>query len=162
MLHFLRLFIGMTCLIYAIPAAAKQEKLPLPRFVSIKASEANIRTGPNVRYPVKWVFVRKGEPVEITAEFEQWRKVRDKQGDDGWIHESMLSGRRQVIITGDKAQIIYRKSDYTSPAIVRVEPEVRAELYACKLDWCRIEVDSYKGWIEKLHLWGVYSHEEIE
>lgn len=162
MLHFLRLSLGIFCLLLATPAAAKPEKLPVPRFVSIKATEANIRTGPNVRYPVKWVFVRKGEPVEITAEFEQWRKVRDKQGDDGWIHESMLSGRRQVIITGDKAPVLYRKPDTASPGIIRLEPEIRAELLACKMEWCRVEVEGHKGWIEKSRLWGVYNHEEIE
>jgi SH3-like domain-containing protein len=160
-----RLYLLMTLIVsilYSSSVFAKSETLPVPRFVSIKSSEANIRTGPNVRYPVKWVFVHKGEPVEVVAEFEQWRKIRDKQGDDGWIHESMLSGKRQVIITGDKVQLLYRQPDYTSSPIVKVEPEVRAELRSCHKDWCRIQVTSYKGWIERKFLWGIYSHEDVE
>jgi len=155
-------FICSTLLCIHSVAFAKEEKLPLPRFASLKSSEANARTGPNVRYPVRWVFVRRGEPVEITAEFEQWRKIRDKEGDDGWVHESMLSGKRVVIITGEKPQVIYRKPDFSSGGVVKLDPEVRAELHSCHKEWCRIEDSGYKGWIERSHLWGVYPQEEID
>jgi SH3-like domain-containing protein len=159
---YIRLLLALVTVIYTSSALAKSESLPIPRFVSIKSSEANIRTGPNVRYPVKWVFVRKGEPVEVITEFEQWRKIRDKQGDDGWIHESMLSGKRQVILIGDKSHLIYKKADMTSPPLVKLEPEVRAELHGCHKEWCRIESSGYKGWVERKFLWGVYNKEEIE
>jgi SH3-like domain-containing protein len=162
MIRIICLLLALGNISYHSPALAKEEALPVPRFVSIKASQANIRTGPNVRYPVRWVFVRKGEPVEIIAEFEQWRKIRDKQGDDGWIHESMLSGRRQAVITGEKPQLIYRKADYASAPLAKFEPEVRVELDSCMAEWCRVEFKSYKGWIEKKYLWGVYAHEKME
>lgn len=142
--------------------AAEKAALPIPRFVSIKASEANIRTGPNIRYPIQWVFVKKGEPVEIIAEFEQWRKVRDKQGDQGWIHESMLSGHRHIIIIGNKPQMLYKESSTASNPILRVEPEVRGSLLSCTKEWCNISIANTKGWMEKSNLWGVYPNEVKE
>ena len=162
MLHFLRLLVGCACLLAACSAMAKTDKLPLPRFVSIKFSKVNMHTGPFYTSPKKWVFTRKGEPVEITAEFEQWREIRDKQGDEGWVHESKLSGHRMVIITGKKSQIIYKKPDRHSPLMALLEPEVRADLDECHKEWCRVEVSNHKGWIERTHLWGVYPKEEID
>lgn len=143
-------------------AAVPNNTLPIPRFVSIKSSEANMRAGPNVRYPIQWVFVKKGEPVEVIAEFEQWRKIRDKQGDQAWIHESMLSGRRHVIIIGNKPQVLYKKDSVGSGALLRVEPEVRGELLSCEKDWCRVKIAGEKGWMEKKTLWGVYPSEVTE
>jgi SH3-like domain-containing protein len=137
-------------------------QLPLPRFVTIKSSEANIRTGPNVRYPIRWVFVRKGEPVELSAEFEQWRKIRDKYGDDGWIHESMLSGKRGAIIIGDMPVMLQQKPDESSIKLVKLEPELRVELIACHKDWCNIQVKNYKGWIKVSNIWGIYPQEEVK
>jgi SH3-like domain-containing protein len=142
--------------------AANKVNLPIPRFVSVKSSEVNVRAGPNYRYPIKWVFVKKGEPVEVIAEFEQWRKIRDKQGDEGWVHETMLSGRRYVIIIGDKSSVVYQKADLNSKPIFQVEPDVRADLLECSKEWCRIQASQNKGWIERKNLWGVYSNEEIE
>ena len=141
-------------------AIAEREHLPLPRFVTIKSSEANVRTGPNFRYPIAWVYAKKGEPVEILAEFEQWRKIRDKYGDGGWIHESMLSGKRGIIINGNHLKIIYRKADDTSPRIAQLEPEVRAELISCHKGWCNIQIKNYRGWIKASDVWGVYLKEE--
>lgn len=157
-MHFLAFFLSSLLL---TEAYAKSTILPLPRFVSIKSSEANLRTGPNVRYPVRWVFIKKGEPVEITAEFEQWRKVRDKQGDEGWVHESMLSGQRYVILEGrnDTLHRLYRKPSSTSYPVAQFAAGVRAELKACEQDWCKIEAAEIQGWIHKQELWGVYPHE---
>lgn len=137
--------------------------LPIPRFVTIKASEANTRTGPSVRYPVVWVYRKKGLPVEIIAEFEQWRKIRDRQGDEGWIHESLLSGSRSVFLTGGaETHILYRLPDPTSLPLLKAEPGVMASLLECKKAWCRLRIDGEKGWIERQYLWGVYPNEEIE
>ncbi len=149
-------------LAFSLPSAALASgkgPLPVPRFVSIKSSEANARTGPNVRYPIRWVFVRRGEPVEVVSEFEQWRKIRDKHGDTGWIHESMLSGRRHVVVVGDNMQILRKEPDDTAAPLLRVEPEVRGTLLSCQKEWCRLEIADTKGWLEKKHLWGVYQNE---
>ena len=153
----------LTLLIFfiAINVHAKQE-LQIPRFVSIKSSEANIRTGPNVRYPIKWVFVKKNEPVEIVAEFEHWRKIRDKSGDEGWVHESMLSGKRNAIIIGDKKQIAFNKPSINASGVFFIEPEVRVELLLCNNKWCKISVENMKAWIDRSILWGIYKDEEIK
>src|SRR5919204_606278 len=85
----------------ADPPSNNQRKgsgLPLPRFASLRSDEVNVRTGPGTRYPVDWVFKRKGMPVEIVAEFENWRKIRDWQGASGWVHQSLLTGKRSFII----------------------------------------------------------------
>ncbi len=77
----------------------KSTGLPLPRYVSLRAEEVNMRTGPGVRYPVDWVYKRRNLPVEIIAEFGTWRKIRDVEGAQGWIHQSMLSNRRTFSVT---------------------------------------------------------------
>ncbi|MFN7038516.1 MAG: SH3 domain-containing protein [Alphaproteobacteria bacterium] len=141
---------------------ASDKKLPIPRFVTIKSSEANIRTGPNLRYPIKWIFKKKNEPVEVTAEFEHWRKIRDITGEDGWIHESMLKGKRAAIIIGNDIQNAYNKTDPSSKINIKIEPEVRVFLSACKIEWCQIKIDNYKGWIEKKYLWGTYPNEVFD
>lgn len=136
--------------------------LPVPRFVSIKATEANTRTGPSVRYPVMWVYQKKGLPVEIVAEFEQWRKIRDKDGDEGWIHESLLSGNRSVFLTGGKDHIIYRLPETSALPLMRAQSGVMASLVTCKEEWCRIFLNGEKGWIERKYLWGIYPEETFE
>src|SRR5262245_57081238 len=98
------LLIGAVSLVVGPPASAatlgSETKLPIPRFVSLRSGEVNLRTGPGTNYPVDWVFVRRGMPVEIIAEFDVWRKIRDWQGTVGWVHQSMLDGRRTARITG--------------------------------------------------------------
>lgn len=148
-------------LLGALPVHAATN-LPVPRFVTIKASEANIRTGPSQRYPVRWVYQRAWFPVEVTAEFEQWRKIRDMDGDEGWVHESLLSGRRSVFIRGNAIQVLYRFPDPKSFAVIRVKPGVMAGLTKCEKEWCRIDVEGEQGWIERKFLWGVYKDEVVE
>lgn len=139
--------------------AGEKGPLPIPRFVSIKSSEANARIGPNVRYPIQWVFVKKGEPVEVVAEFEQWRKVRDKQGDTGWIHESMISGRRHIVVVGDTPAVLRKEPDNAAAPLLRAEPEVRGELISSTKEWCHVIIGGTKGWMEKKNIWGIYQNE---
>ncbi len=148
------------------------EQLSLPRFASIRSSEANLRTGPSVRYPIIWVYVKSMEPVEIIAEFEQWRKTRDHNGDEGWMHKTMLSGQRRIVvksIKGQEFQKIYTKPHAASNVVAKVESEVRGSLKTCKKNWCLIKIDAseetgskkIEGWIEKSKIWGVYVSEFI-
>lgn len=141
--------------------AFSKEKLPIPRFVSIKSSEANIRFGPSYNYPIKWVFIRKNEPIEITAEFEQWRKIRDFSAEEGWIHESILNSQRFAIIKSKKPQNIYKTPAKDAPILLIAENQVRLKLLTCKSGWCKIKIDGYKGWIEQASLWGTYKDEEF-
>lgn len=140
---------------------AAEEKLPLPRFVSLRAEEVNVRTGPGVRYPINWVFHKRDLPVEIVAEFENWRKVRDVDHAEGWVHQSMLSGRRSVVIVGGVRDL---KSDPTATAmaIARLEPGVIGRLEKCDDIWCKVTAAGYDGWLERRDLWGIYPHEQIK
>ena len=133
----------------------------LPRFVSLKSNEVNLRAGPSKNYPIKWVIKSKNEPVEVITEFEQWREIRDKDGDNGWVHETMLSGVRSVVVTGNVTQLLYSDSD-GSKKIAKIEPGVRAKLLTCKNEWCYISVDKHKGWIARNSLWGVYKDERFD
>lgn len=135
--------------------------LPLPRFVSLRADEANIRTGPGVRYPVEWVYVRRFMPLEITAEFGNWRKIRDWEGTEGWVHKSMLSGRRTVIVTG-KVSTIRRSPSAAGTAVAYAEAGVIGTLLECRPGWCRIDIQGYRGWLQRDQFWGVFPKEFIK
>ena len=137
--------------------------LPLPRFVSLRADEVNMRTGPGTRYPVEWVYRRQGLPMEIIAEYDTWRRVRDWQGINGWVHSSMLSGKRSVVITGG-VRVLREKGDPESPPVARAEAGVVGRLLECpeQTAWCRVEVDGVRGWLRRDAVWGVYDGEIVE
>lgn len=135
--------------------------LPLPRFVSISADRANLRTGPGEQYPIMWVYEKKLYPLEIVEEYEQWRKVRDLEGDEGWIHVVLLSGKRTGLITGG-IRIIFEEPDITSPPVARVEAGVIAEIIECNENWCQIDVGPEEGWISTDGLWGTYFGEVFD
>lgn len=138
------------------PGAGPQ--LPIPRFVTLNAGEVNLRTGPGLRYPVKVVLKRDGLPVEIVKEFDVWRQIMDKDGDEGWVHKSMLSGRRGVIITGP-VQTLLKKPEEGARPVVKLEPGVIAGLDRCDKEWCYLKVASYKGWVKRKNVWGVLADE---
>ena len=128
--------------------------LPLPRYVSLKASEGNVRRGPALTHRIDWVLMRRGMPLEITAEYGHWRRVRDKDGAAGWVHYALLSGVRTVIIERDLLPL-YIKADAKSQVQAYVEAGVVARLGACVALWCRITADGHRGWADKSALWGV-------
>jgi len=143
--------------------AGETSGLPLPRFVSLRSDEVNLRTGPGVRYPIDWIYSRKDLPVEIVAEFESWRKIRDWQGTEGWVHHSMLSGRRMVVVMGSRR--ILRSSDADrADAVAELEAGVVARLIQCprNRDFCRVEISRLQGWLRRDEIWGVYKSEWIE
>lgn len=131
------------------------------RYASLRANEVNVRAGPGVRYPVKWVFVRKLLPVAITADFESWRKIRDSEGAEGWVHRAMLSAKRSVLVTGQTRTLRRRASD-TAPAVARLTPGIVARVESCDKVWCRVSVQSYTGWLRQDGLYGVRIDEVIE
>jgi SH3-like domain-containing protein len=139
--------------VYAKPAPE------IPYYASIKADKANIRTGPSVRYPIQWIYNKADWPVKVTATFETWRKISDIKGEVGWIHESILSGKRYVIINTNGVQEIYRLPIPTSSVVLIAESGVIGELISCKSGWCKIKVASEKGWVEEKKLWGVEENE---
>jgi SH3-like domain-containing protein len=135
--------------------------LPVPRFVSLGADRVNVRAGPGDRYPIVWQFVRRGLPVEITAEFEHWRRIRDQDGAEGWVHKTLLSGRRYAVVAGG-VRSFHDEPDQNSAIVMQAEPGVQGRLLACKDRWCRMEIDGRRGWLPRTQLWGVYSDEVIE
>ena len=141
-------------------AHAVEKALPVPRFVSLRADEVNLRTGPGERYPIDWVLTRKGLPVEIVEEFEAWRKIRDAQGTEGWVHQRMVTGTRNVIVTGE-LRTLRADADAAAPAVARAEPGVIAHLLDCRDAWCRVELQGVKGWLKRSEVWGVYPTEAV-
>jgi len=134
---------------------------PLPRFVSVISDQVNVRTGPGTRYPVVWVFTRKNLPVMVTQEFEHWRKIRDRDGAEGWVHKGLLSGRRYGIVEGE-AQTLRRAPNAEAPATFRAERGVIGRLIACEPDWCRMEVADLSGWLPKTQLFGALPAETFK
>jgi SH3-like domain-containing protein len=147
-------------LMLAASSGGAAEK-PLPRFVSLRADEVNLRTGPGERYPIDWVLVRKGLPVEIVEEFDVWRKIRDFQGSEGWVHQRMLTGARNVLVEG-AVRVLHVEPDPASPAAARAEAGVVARLIECRGPWCRVEAQGIKGWLKRDEIWGVYPDEAVQ
>ena len=148
-------------LFFISPAAAQTSADIVPRFASLRANEVNLRTGPGVRYPIIWKYLRQGLPVEITAEFEHWRRIRDWQGEEGWIHRSMLSGQRTLIITDKTRDLRYRpRAD--APVIARLSPGVIGKINHCEGMWCSVESYDHEGWLSRNEFWGIYLDETIE
>lgn len=148
-------------LIFSVPALAATN-LPLPRWGSLKSDDVNLRTGPGTRYPITWVYHRSGLPVEVVEQFNDWRRIRMSDGTLGWVHETMVATKRNVIITGKEAHIVRYDPKEQARPLMKVDPGVVARLAECQPDWCRIQAAGHKGWIEKQYLWGVYPNEVIE
>jgi len=140
-------------------------KLPLPRYASLKTDRVNLREGPSKDHATKWVYERAGLPVEITAEFEVWRRVRDSEGVEGWVLHSLLSGRRTALVTpnkkGENAKLYARASEGADLAAT-LQSGVIVNIRKCDGSWCLVDGDGFRGYIQQVKLWGVYPNEKIE
>ena len=141
--------------------------LPLPRFVSLKPARVNSRVGPGANYSVNWMYVKAGLPMEVIQEFDTWRRVRDADGSEGWINQSMLSGRRTAIIApwqrGKGAQINLMKSPNKDASVVAiVEPGVMGAIKTCDGQWCEMTLDGHTGWLAQSAVWGAYPGEHVK
>jgi len=132
--------------------------LPVPRFASLRSNEVNMRTGPGTRYPIEWVLTRQGLPVEIIAEFEVWRRVREPDGAEGWIHKSALSGKRMAIVMGTPRDL-HGGVDPQSPVVAHLEVGALGQVLSCAKDWCRLKFEGVKGWLPKTAFWGAEAEE---
>jgi len=144
----------------ARPAPPGRTGLPLPRFVSLRAEEVNLRTGPGTRYPIDWVYRRRGLPVEIIDEFDTWRRIRDWQGTEGWVHQSMVQGQRGLLVTG-KRHTLRRRPEAAAPGVALVEAGVVGVLERCEAEWCEVTLGSYSGWLERDAFYGLYPGEKL-
>ena len=140
--------------------------LPVPRFVSLKSSRVNVRVGPGEDYQIAWVFVKSGLPIEVVQEFDNWRQIRDADGETGWVFQSLLSGKRTAVVAPWAKQSgprPIRASSAPDAAIAAfLEPGVRVDVKRCEGDWCRVSGTSFVGWIDRKQLWGVYPDEMID
>ena len=159
-------FVAAVAIVSIIGNAGAQERgpvtnLPLPRYVSLKASEGNARRGPGLTHRVDWVFTRRDMPLLVTAEFEHWRRVQDRDGASGWMHYALLSGVRTVIIEQDMLAL-YLQADPRAPVVAYLEAGVVARLLTCSDGWCRLNADGRRGWAERGALWGVDPDEAFD
>ena len=138
--------------------------LALPRFVSLHYGHINMRSGPGERYPIEWVYMQKNAPVEILAEFEHWRKIKDWQGSEGWVHKNGLTGKRFVKVVSPGENNIYAKDDYKAKIIAKVEDEVVGEIKKCPVNssFCLVKFGNIDGWMPRQHLYGIYPDEIID
>jgi SH3-like domain-containing protein len=123
------------------------------RYVSLDTDKAFLRTGPGTRYPVEWVYVRRGWPFEVISEYGYWRKVRDIDGTSGWIHQNLLTAKRHVIVTGSM-ESAYAEPKADAGQVMLLEKGVVADLVSCEGDWCDIAAKGHEGWIRRNFLWG--------
>jgi SH3-like domain-containing protein len=149
------------------PPARVSSGLPVPRFVSLKSDKVNVRGGPTKDHDVTWIFTRAGLPVEVTAEFENWRRIRDWEGAEGWVYHSLLSGRRTAMVTAspktkDVLLALRDKADAQTAVTARLQAGVVAMVKKCTGAWCRIAGGGFDGWIEQERLFGVYPNEKVE
>lgn len=144
-----------------LPDVGCVTNLPLPRFVSLKGSEGNARRGPGLTHRIDWVFTRAGMPLKITAEYENWRRVEDSEGAGGWVHYSLLSGVRTVLVTLDMAELRNEPAD-DATVVAQAEMGVIGRILECSPDWCRVSLDGIRGWIRTGAVWGVKDGESVE
>jgi SH3-like domain-containing protein len=139
--------------------------LPVPRFVSLKADRVTVRGGPDKDHDVAWIYTRAGWPVEITAEFENWRRIRDCDGAEGWVYHSLLTGKRTAAVqlkTKTDLASLYQEPDAHGGVVARLQVGVLGAVKHCTGTWCQISGDGFAGWVEQSALWGVYPGEKIE
>jgi SH3-like domain-containing protein len=140
-------------------------KLPVPRFVSLKSDRVNLREGPSKEHRTSWVFQRSGLPVEVTAEFETWRRIRDAEGTEGWVLHSLLSARRTALVapwSKEAALPLHAKANTSSEVYAQLQPGVLASVKACDGTWCRLTGQGFDGYMQQAKLWGVYPNEKVE
>jgi SH3-like domain-containing protein len=139
--------------------------LPVPRFVSLKPDRVNVHGGPTRDHEVTFVYTRAGLPIEITAESDNWRRIRDWEGSEGWVYHSLLSGKRTALVTPkDKTQLVplYDAGDAGSAIVAQLQAGVLASVKRCTGTWCRVTGRQFDGWVRQEQLWGVYLNEKFE
>jgi len=148
-------------LLLGLTSALAAEKNAVPRFVSLKSNEVNVRVGPGPNYPVEWVYLKAGFPVEVIAEFDTWRKIRDKDGTEGWVHQTMICGKRRALVQPSEI-LLYAQADERSSPLIRLQQGVVLDLLKCPGEWCQIRSGDFKGWVKRNTLWGLYPKETIK
>ena len=146
--------LGMSGVVAVAKKRGPVTNLPMPRYVSMRAAEGNVRRGPSLTHRVDWIFKHENMPLKIVAEYGHWRRVQDAEGQGGWMHFRLLSGIRTVVFTA--AETLLRRRGYTdSQLVAKVEKGAVGFLKECTADWCKITLDGARGWAPKTTFWGV-------
>ena len=140
----------------------KETGLELPRYISIKSSEANIRVGPSKNYPIVIKYIQKGFPLKIIDEYEEWRRVEDHKKRIGWVHKSLISGNRTGIILSNDSKNIELFNTLDGNVVGEIGKGNIVKLEKCKIEWCLVSSGNFKGWIDKKYIWGVKEKEIIK
>ncbi len=145
------------------PALGVVSKLPVPRFVSLRTGEVNVRAGPGFQYPVDWIYQRDGLPVEIIGEFDVWRQVVAPDGGTGWVHEATIRARRGFIVTADKAAL-RASADSASSVAAYLANGVSGALISCDgvSDFCKVDAGHVTGFLAREDFWGVFPGEVVK
>lgn len=136
--------------------------LEIPRFVSLRSDKVFVRTGPALRYPIKWVYKREALPVEIIQEFDTWRKIKDHDGSEGWIHQSLLSGRRSALVSSNLKTFMLKKPSSSAKKLALIEDGGVIAIEKCSPLWCKGKISGFSGWVERNSLWGIYDTEKFD
>jgi SH3-like domain-containing protein len=146
------------------PTKGTSTGLPLPRYVSLRSDNVNLRSGPGTRYPIDWVYKRRELPVRIEREFDVWRLISAPDGTKGWVHQATLTGRRGFLVTGEEERVLRSEASSASDAVARLKPGVVGRLMSCDpgAEWCRVQVKGYKGWLRRSDFWGTLPGEAVQ
>ena len=140
----------------------KETGLEIPRYVSLKSDDANIRVGPSKNYPIEIKYIKKNYPLKVLDEYEEWRKVEDFNRNIGWIHKSLISGIRTGIVLSNDNKNISILNTLDGNVIGEIGNGNIVFLEKCKIDWCLVSLDDYEGWMNKNYIWGVKEKEIIK
>ena len=140
----------------------KETGLEIPRYVSLKSNDANIRVGPSKNYPIEIKYIKKNFPIKVLEEYEEWRKVEDFKKNIGWIHKSLISGNRTGIVISNNNKTIRLLNTLDGNVIGEIGKGNIVYLEKCKIDWCLVSAGNFKGWMDKKYIWGVKQDEIIE
>ena len=138
-----------------------QTGLEIPRYVSLKSNDSNMRVGPSKNYPIKLNYISKNYPVKIIDEYLDWRKVEDFEKNIGWMHKSLLTGERYGLILSRNKRSVNIYNSINGKVIGEINTKLIVRLSKCKIDWCFILINNYKGWIRKKNIWGVKGNEKF-
>jgi SH3-like domain-containing protein len=138
-----------------VPPPIVATGMPVPRWVTVKAARVNVRRGPSLEDDVLWTYVKPGLPVEITAEYDSWRRIRDANGEVGWVKSVMLESRRRVMFTGEANTAILSEPSAEAQAVALAAPGLIADLGGCEGEWCEVSARGYNGFVPRDRLWGV-------
>jgi len=144
----------------AAPGRAADTEPGMPRYATLRAGEVNLRTGPGEQFQIQWVYVRKGFPIQVIAKSDVWRKIRDWQGTEGWVHQRMIAESRAIIVRGE-VRALHSDPDPAAAVVARAEPGVVAKLLECRGAWCRVEAQDLRGWLGRNEIWGVDPDEDV-